>query len=80
MTNDEKYNNYKKRKILRYLTIIFSLLTIILEAFALFRVISFLWGLIPFCLLYIAKYYYATVGEEKTKKKKNKSKNKASKE
>lgn len=79
MTNDEKYNNYKKRKILRYLTIIFSLLTIILEAFALFRVISFLWGLIPFCLLYIAKYYYAIVGE-KTKKKKNKSKNKASKE
>ena len=74
MTNDEKYNNYKKRKMLRYLTIIFSLLTIILEAFALFRVISFLWGLIPFCLLYIAKYYYAIVGEDKTKKKKKSKK------
>ena len=50
MTNDEKYNIYKKKKKLKYLIIFFSLLTIFLEALALFRVISYLYGLIPFVI------------------------------
>ena len=73
MTNEEKYNVYKKKKILRYLTIIFSLVTIFLEALALFRVISYLYGLIPFILLYIVKYFYANIeikDKNKVKKKK----------
>ena len=74
MTNEEKYNVYKKKKILRYLMIIFSFLTIVLEAFALFRVISFLFGLIPFCLLYVTKYYYGIVDDDSKREKKNKNK------
>ena len=78
MTNDEKYNIYKKKKIFRYLIILFSLLTIFLEALALFRVISYLYGLIPFVLLYIVKYFNAKIDGKsdkkntKTKKKKDK--------
>ncbi len=74
MTDEEKYNVYKKKKILRYLMIIFSFLTIVLEAFALFRVISFLFGLIPFCLLYVTKYYYGIVDDDSKREKKNKNK------
>ena len=74
MTNEEKYNVYKKKKILRYLIILFSLLTIFLEALALFRVISYLYGLIPFVFLYIVKYFYATVDDSKDKKKSKKIK------
>ncbi len=70
MTNDEKYNIYKKKKKLKYLIIFFSLLTIFLEALALFRVISYLYGLIPFVILCIVKYFYTTVNEKKTKKNK----------
>ena len=79
MTNDEKYNVYKKKKILRYLIISFSLVTIFLESLALFRVISYLYGLIPFVLLYIVKYYYAKL-TDKSDKKNTKAKKKKEKE
>ena len=58
VTNDEKVKRYKKRKIYRYLIILFSFMVIILESFALFKVISYLWGLIPFVLSCIVKYLY----------------------
>ena len=79
MTNDQKYDVYKKKKILRYLIIIFSFLTIILEAFALFRTISFLFGLIPFCLLYITKYYYTIIDDDDTRREKKVKKEKKNK-
>lgn len=80
MTNEKKYDIYKKKKILRYLMIFFSLATIILEAFALFRMISFLFGLIPFFLLYLTKYYYAKISEsEENQKNKKKSQKKSQK-
>ena len=78
MTNDQKYNVYKKKKILRYLMIIFSFLTIVLESFALFKTISFLFGLIPFCLLYITKYYYGIIDDNTKSEKKNKKNKKTS--
>ena len=78
MTNDQKYNVYKKKKILRYLMIIFSFLTIVLESFALFKTISFLFGLIPFCLLYITKYYYGIIDDNTKSEKKNKNNKKTS--
>lgn len=56
MTNEEKYKKYKRKKIYRYLIIILSFSVIVLEAFALFNVISYLWGLIPFVLSCIVKY------------------------
>ncbi len=78
MTNDEKYNVYKKKKILRYLIIFFSLVTIFLESLALFRVISYLYGLIPFVLLYIVKYFNAKI-DDKSDKKNTKNKKKKDK-
>ena len=59
MSNDDKVKVYKKRKIYRYLIIIFSFMVIALESFALFNVISYLWGLIPFILTCILKYLNA---------------------
>ena len=72
--NDLKIKEYKKKKNYKYLIIILSLLTIILESLALFQVISYLWGLIPFVLCYIVKYFYA--GNSIKKKKNTKEKNK----
>ena len=69
--NDKKYKEYKKKKVFRYLFIILSFLTIILESLALFKMISYLWGLIPFVICYIIKYLSL---EKETKKKNNKSK------
>ncbi|MBQ8891278.1 MAG: hypothetical protein IJ068_00225 [Bacilli bacterium] len=56
MTNEDKVKSYKKRKLFRYLIIIFSFLVVVLESFALFNVISYLWGLIPFVFSCIFKY------------------------
>lgn len=72
--NDLKIKEYKKKKIYKYLIITLSLLTIILESLALFKVISYVWGLIPFVLCYIVKYFYT--GNSIKKKKNTKEKNK----
>ena len=53
--NDKKYNEYQKNKIKKYFYIILSALIIILEILALFNVISMVWGLILFILLYLLK-------------------------
>ena len=70
MSNDEKYKTYKRKKIFKYLVMFLSFATITLEAFALFQVISFLWGLGTFALLYIVKYFYYNP-DFSLKKKKN---------
>ena len=54
--NDKKYKEYRKKQIFKYSIIITSLMVIVLEALALFGVISFLWGLIPFVINCIIKY------------------------
>ena len=69
MTNDEKVKEYQKKKIAKYSILIFSFLTIILESLALFQMISYLWGLIPFFITYMIKYFYQ--GNSLNKKKKN---------
>ncbi len=61
MNNEEKYQKYKKKKLYKYLIIIFSLATIILESFALFQMISIFWGLIPFVLTYYFKCLYQDI-------------------
>lgn len=71
--NDKKYKEYKKRRILKYVIIILSFLTIVLESLALFQMISYIWGLIPFCICYIVKYFYeGNTIERKSKKDKKK--------
>lgn len=61
MNNEDKVKNYKKKKVYKSLIIILSLLTIILESFALFGTISFLWGFIPFFLSYYFKGLYEDI-------------------
>ena len=72
--NDKKLKEYKKRKILKYLIIFLSLLTITLESLALFKMISYVWGLIPFIICYIVKYFYEgnTIELKKDDQKKKK--------
>lgn len=72
--NDLKLKEYKRRKILRYLIILFCGLTIFLEGLALFKVISYVWGLIPFIITYVIKYFYE--GNEVKKNKKDNVKEK----
>lgn len=74
--NDLKIKEYKKIKIYKYLIITLSLLTIILESLALFKVISYVWGLIPFVICYIVKYFYTgnSIKKKDNKKETNKSK------
>lgn len=69
MTNDLKYQEYLKRTFLRYSTIFLSILTIVLEILALFGFMSFIWGLIPFILSNVAKYFYTKKNEKVDKKK-----------
>ena len=68
MTNEEKFNKYKRKQIYRYLIILLSFSVIVLEAFALFNVISYLWGLIPFVLSCIVKYLRDREIDNKKKK------------
>ena len=70
MTNEDKYKNYKVKKILRYLIIIFNFSVIVLESFALFQVISLYWGFIPLMLTIICKYFYEKDGVKKEKNNK----------
>jgi len=56
--NDLKYKKYKGEKMLKYSVIVLSFLTILLESLALFGMISYLWGLIPFVLTYLVKYLF----------------------
>ena len=63
--NDKKIKEYRKKQIFKYSIIITSFMVIVLEAFALFGVISYLWGLIPFVINCIIKYI-----DEKDNKKK----------
>ncbi len=77
MTNDDKYQKYLLKKIYKYLIIFLSLVTIFLESLALFKTISYLWGLIPFILIYIVKYfYYKSFNTENTSKNTSKNKDK----
>ena len=72
MNNEDKVKNYKMKKIYKSLIIILSLLTIILESFALFGTISFLWGFIPFFLSYYFKGLYEDINIKDMFKRKKK--------
>ena len=63
--SDKKLREYRQKQILKSLMIVCSLSVIVLESFALFNVISYLWGVIPFVLNLIIKYFYE---KEKNKK------------
>ena len=68
VTNEDRVKHYRLKKLYRYLIIFLSFLVIVLESFALFKVISYLWGLIPFVLSCIIKF----LNEKEVKKIKSK--------
>ena len=53
--NDTKYHEYKKKEIYKYLYIFLAIVVITLEILALFNVISMIWGIILFAILYLLK-------------------------
>ena len=55
--NDQKYHNYQKNKVFKYIYVVLSIAVIILEILALFRVISMLWGLVIFIIIYLLKKF-----------------------
>jgi len=58
MNNEVRYKEYKKKKILKFLILIFSLIVIVLEILAIFKVIHFVWGLMSFGIVYLLKYFF----------------------
>ena len=59
MNNEVRYKEYKKKKILKFLILIFSLMVIVLEVLAIFKVIHFVWGLLAFGIVYLLKYFFS---------------------
>ena len=55
MNNDDKIKKYQRKKILKWVIIILSIIVIVLEVLALFKVISMIWGLLLFIVIYILK-------------------------
>lgn len=55
MNNDDKIKKYQRKKILKWVIIILSIIVIVLEVLALFKVISMIWGLLLFVVVYILK-------------------------
>ena len=53
--NDIKYKEYKKKRLFKVVIVLISVIIIILEIMALFQVISMVWGLILFIVLYLLK-------------------------
>jgi len=55
MDNDEKLKKYQKKKVLNVVILLLSLITIMLEILALFKVINMIWGIIIFIIIYLLK-------------------------
>lgn len=53
LTNDQNIKNLKKRKILRYLIMVFGFITIVLAILALVIKLSFIYSLITFVIMTI---------------------------
>lgn len=53
--NEKKYNDYQKKKFLRYIYLLLSIVVVALEILVLFNAINIVWGIIFFIILYILK-------------------------
>ena len=54
-TNDDKIKSYQRKKVLKWIIIVLSLLVIVLEVLALLDIINMLWGCLVFIIIYILK-------------------------
>ncbi len=55
--NEKKYNDYRKKKILKYLYLFLAVLVVVAEVLALFNIINMVWGIVAFIVLYILKKF-----------------------
>ena len=53
--NNDKIIKYKRQKAKKIMIIILSLVVIVLEVLALFKVIDMIWGCLVFVIIYILK-------------------------
>ena len=53
MTNEEKYNNYRKKKILRIIVIILAIIDITLSVLSIFKIVSIFFPIILFIITHI---------------------------
>ena len=60
---DKKIRLYKTKNILTTVWILLYIAIVILEVLALFKVISFIWGLLVFVVATIIKYYLASISK-----------------
>ena len=55
--NDDKFNEYQKNRIFKYVIIILSILVIVLEILALLQKVNMIWGVIIFIIIYFLKKF-----------------------
>ena len=70
--NDKKYSNYKKRKILRYFIIAFSVVTIVLSILSLIKKMSMFYAISAFIVTTLLTKYRNGIVFTQTNKSKNK--------
>ena len=77
ISNEQKYINYRKRKVLRIVIMLLSIFTIILAILSLFKVINMIWAIILFVVVHcITKYRQSIVINERSPQKSEKKKKK----
>ena len=54
-TNDNKIKSYQYKRLLKWIIILLSLFVIVLEILALLDIISMIWGVLLFIIIYILK-------------------------
>lgn len=58
MNNEVRFKEYRKKKIIKFLIIVLSLVIVVLEGLALFKVIHYIWGLLIFAVVYLLKKFF----------------------
>ena len=53
--NEKKYDEYRKKQMLRYLYIFIALSVIVVEILVLCNMIHVIWGIVAFIILYLLK-------------------------
>lgn len=55
MNNELRLKEYQKKKFVKFLILFLSLVVVVLEVLAFFKVIHYIWGLLVFALVYLLK-------------------------
>ena len=55
MNNEKRLQEYRKKKLIKILILILSVVIVILEFLAICKIIHYIWGLIVFIIAYLIK-------------------------